>query len=83
MLETDAKSGKGVAQFSGVIRETLKEKLAAWNEKGQVGRPIRAMVVGIPNVGKSTFINKVARAEVSQGGGPPRRDPRQTVGGCG
>lgn len=71
VLETDAKSGKGVAQFSGVIRETLKEKLAAWNEKGQVGRPIRAMVVGIPNVGKSTFINKVARRKSAKAGDRP------------
>ena len=71
VLETDAKSGKGVAQFSGVIRETLKEKLAAWSEKGQVGRPIRAMVVGIPNVGKSTFINKVARRKSAKAGDRP------------
>ena len=61
VLETDAKTGRGVNQFSAVIRETLKDKLAQWQEKGQVGRRIRAMVVGVPNVGKSTFINKVAR----------------------
>lgn len=61
VLETDAKSGKGVAQFSTAAKSVLKDKLSAWKAKGQVGRPIRAMVVGVPNVGKSTFINKVAK----------------------
>lgn len=61
VLECDAKSGRGVNQFSVAVGNVLKEKLAQWREKGQVGRPIRAMVVGVPNVGKSTFINKVAK----------------------
>ena len=61
VLETDANSGKGVGQFAPVVRALLKDQIAAWAAKGQVGRQVRAMVVGVPNVGKSTFINKVAR----------------------
>lgn len=61
VLETDAKGGRGVGEFSAAAKRVLKDKLEAWKAKGQVGRPIRAMVVGVPNVGKSTFINKVAK----------------------
>ena len=50
-METDAKTGSGVKQFSLTVREALKDQIARWREKGQVGRPIRAMVVGVPNVG--------------------------------
>ena len=71
VLETDAKTGRGVNQFSSIIRETLKDKLEAWKEKGQVGRPIRAMVVGVPNVGKSTFINQVAKRKSAKAGDRP------------
>ncbi len=71
VLETDAKTGRGVGQFSAIIRETLKDKLAAWKEKGQVGRPVRAMVVGVPNVGKSTFINQVAKRKSAKAGDRP------------
>lgn len=60
VLETDCKSGKGVKSFSGLIQACLKDKIADYAAKGQVGRPLRAMIVGIPNVGKSSFINRAA-----------------------
>jgi ribosome biogenesis GTPase A len=60
VLESDAKGGMGTAKFAGAIRELLADKLKAYAEKGQVGRVVRVMILGIPNVGKSTFINKVA-----------------------
>ena len=71
VLETDARTGRGINQFSTLIQQSLKEQIARWREKGQVGRPVRAMVVGVPNVGKSTFINKVARKKSAKAGDRP------------
>lgn len=66
VLEANAKGGTGTQQFAAAVRELLKEKLAAWAEKGQIGRTVRVMVLGIPNVGKSTFINKVAKRKTAK-----------------
>ena len=71
VLETDSKGGGGINRFSAVVQVVLKDRIAAWREKGQVGRPVRAMVVGVPNVGKSTFINKVARKKSAKAGDRP------------
>jgi ribosome biogenesis GTPase A len=71
VLETDAKTGRGVNRFAAAVRESLTEQIARWKEKGQVGRPVRAMVVGVPNVGKSTFINQVARRKSAKAGDRP------------
>ena len=60
VLETDCKSRKGVGGLFPAIRAMLSEKLQRYQEKGQVGRPLKIMVAGIPNVGKSTFINQIA-----------------------
>jgi ribosome biogenesis GTPase A len=59
VIATDARRGSGVNQFTDAVRGLLTEKIEQWNQKGQTGRAVRVMVVGIPNVGKSTFINKI------------------------
>ena len=66
VLEANAKGGAGSAQFAAAVRELLRDKLAAWADRGQVGRTVRIMVLGIPNVGKSTFINKVAHRKTAR-----------------
>ena len=60
VIRTDCKSRKGINTFAPAVRQLLSEKLQRYAEKGQVGRPLKLMVVGIPNVGKSTFINQIA-----------------------
>ena len=71
VLETDARSGKGVKDFVPAVRSLLKDKLADYEAKGQAGRPLRVMILGIPNVGKSTFINKVAGRKAAVAGDKP------------
>ena len=58
-VQTDCKSRKGISGFQPAVRNLLQEKLRRNAEKGQ-NRPLKIMVVGIPNVGKSTFINQVS-----------------------
>ncbi len=65
VIETDCKSGKGTKAFSGAIKKLLREKIEYYAAKGQQGRKIRVMVIGIPNVGKSSFINRVAGKRVA------------------
>lgn len=71
VLETDAKSGKGVNGFVPAVRRLLADKLHEYEQKGQAGRPLRVMILGIPNVGKSTFINKVAGRKAAVAGDKP------------
>ena len=66
MLEANAKGGVGTEKFAAAVRELLRDKLEAYAAKGQVGRVVRVMVLGIPNVGKSTFINKVAKRKTAK-----------------
>ena len=60
VVRTDCKSRKGIDRFVPTVRELLAEKLQRYAEKGYVSKPLKLMIVGIPNVGKSTFINQVA-----------------------
>lgn len=71
ILETDAKSGRGVSGFAPALSELLKDKIASYAAKGQVNRPMRVMILGIPNVGKSTFINKIAKRKATIAGDKP------------
>ena len=58
-IETDCISGKGLSQIAPAINELCAEKVSRYEEKGMSGRSLKAMVVGIPNVGKSSLINKI------------------------
>jgi ribosome biogenesis GTPase A len=65
VLDTDSKSGKGVGEFSAAIRVLLADRLSYYASRGQTGRCLRVMVVGIPNVGKSSFINRIAKRKAT------------------
>lgn len=62
-LATDCRSGKGIKQFAPLIKDVLSELLEKRRAKGVLGRPLHLMVVGIPNVGKSSFINRMANSK--------------------
>ena len=66
VLETDSKSGKGVAGFPAAIRDLLADRIAYFRSRGQSGRRLRVMVAGIPNVGKSSFINRAAKRKAAE-----------------
>ena len=60
-IPLDCRTGKGTENFIKSVKVLLAEKLEAYDKKGMVGKPLRVMVVGIPNVGKSSFINKMSK----------------------
>lgn len=82
-LPVDCRSGKGLNAYLPLVREVLKDKIKRNTEKGMPGKPLRVMVVGIPNTGKSSFINKMAgrnRAKVADKPGVTRSNSWFAVG---
>ena len=71
VLEINSKSGAGIKNIHSLIQEVCREKIERDRKRGIVNRPIRAMVVGIPNVGKSTFINSLVGKAAAKTGNKP------------
>ena len=71
VVKVNAKSGAGLKSIQGMIQEACKAKIERDRRRGIKNRPIRAMVVGIPNVGKSTFINSYAGKACAKTGNKP------------
>ena len=82
-LPVDCKSGRGLEKFQVAVKTLLKDVIEANIEKGMPGKPLRVMVVGIPNTGKSSFINKMAgqnRAKVADKPGVTRSNQWFSIG---
>ena len=71
VVEINSKTGSGIKAINGVVQEACKEKIERDRRRGIINRPVRAMVVGIPNVGKSTFINSFAGKACAKTGNKP------------
>ena len=71
VVKVDSRKGSGMKVIQNVIREACKEKIERDKKRGILNRPVRAMVVGIPNVGKSTFINALAGKACTKTGNKP------------
>ncbi len=85
-IPVESKTGKGLPALYSAIRQELSEQRASWEKKGMIGRPIRVMVLGVPNVGKSSIINRMitggsaGKAEVRDKPGVTRQNRWFTVG---
>lgn len=71
VLEINARSGQGLKAIRGIVRDACRAKIERDSKRGIKNRPIRAIVVGIPNVGKSTFINSFAGKACTKTGNKP------------
>ncbi len=71
VIKVNSKTGSGLKQINSVVQEACKEKIERDRRRGILNRPVRAMVVGIPNVGKSTFINSIAGKACAKTGNKP------------
>lgn len=82
-MAVDCRSGKGLQSFDSVVKTVLRDKIRSNEEKGMAGRPLRIMVVGIPNTGKSSFINRMAKrnkAKVADRPGVTRQNQWFAIG---
>lgn len=68
---TDSVSGKGMQEVILKVQECMKQSIEENRQKGRVGKPIRIMVLGIPNVGKSSFINRISKRNTAEVGNKP------------
>jgi len=83
-LAVDCRSGKGLGAYNSLVREVLNDRIQSNIERGMPGRPLRVMVVGIPNTGKSSFINRMAgkyKAKVADKPGVTRQNQWFPIGG--
>ena len=71
VVKVNSRKGGGMKSIQNVIQEACKEKIERDRKRGIINRPVRAMVVGIPNVGKSTFINSLAGKACAKTGNKP------------
>ena len=71
VVKVDSRKGSGMKNIHSVIQEACREKIERDRRRGILNRPVRAMVVGIPNVGKSTFINSLAGKACAKTGNKP------------
>lgn len=71
VVEVNSQKGTGIKSIQGVVQEACKEKIERDRKRGILNRPVRAMVVGIPNVGKSTFINSFCGKACTKTGNKP------------
>lgn len=70
-VQINANDGKGINQTISKIEEVMQEEMQKKAQKGRVGKTIRALVLGIPNVGKSSFINKISKKNSLKVGNKP------------
>lgn len=82
-LAVDCRSGKGLNAYAPLVREVLRDKIEQNRAKGMAGKALRIMVIGIPNTGKSSFINRMAgrnRAKVADRPGVTRQNQWFAIG---
>ncbi len=83
-LAVDCRSGRGLSSYRKAVAEVLRDKIRSNEEKGMGGKALRLMVVGIPNTGKSSFINRMAgngKAKVEDRAGVTRHNQWYVLGG--